>query len=45
MTVFEAFAKRWSLALTAAIVLTTAVPVAAQWLKHPDPRIPRMPDG
>jgi hypothetical protein len=34
---------RWSSIVAAALVATTAA--SAQYLKHPDPRIPRSPDG
>ncbi|HXH25945.1 MAG TPA: hypothetical protein VNI78_11885, partial [Vicinamibacterales bacterium] len=31
--------------LTVAILCAIAVPAAAQWLDHPTPGIPRLPDG
>jgi hypothetical protein len=37
--------RTWRWALVVAAVLLTTIPVAAQWLKHPDPRTPRLPDG
>jgi hypothetical protein len=34
---------RWATAIAAALLVSTTV--SAQYLKHPDPRIPRTPDG
>ena len=45
MTVVDAFAKRLGWTMAIALVLAGTMPVAAQWLKHPDPRTPRTLDG
>jgi len=37
--------SRGVLAATLTLMMVCTLPIAAQWMKHPDPRTPRTPDG